>query len=415
MKPVSLLIVGAGSRGTGYGRYALSHPDEAKVVAVAEPREEHRRAMVEAHGIPAGNVFTDWREAADRERMADAVIIATRDAMHVAPAEAFAARGYAMLLEKPMAPDEAGCRRIVEAALANDILFAVCHVLRYTDYTRTLVSMIADGAVGDVVDIQRVEPVGYWHQAHSFVRGNWGNEARSSAMLLAKSCHDIDWLRYVMGVPCRRVSSFGSLFHFRPENKPAGAADRCLDCPVAPECPYSAQHIYLDRLAAGNAGWPTTILAREVTEESITEALRTGPYGRCVYACDNDVVDHQVVNMEFAGGRTASFAMIAFNAHGGRRTLVHGTRGEIRGDARVLRHLDFLTDTWTEIDTAAADASITGGHGGGDGRLMQSFLAAVATGDRSKILSGPAETLESHLIVFAAERARRNGTVEEIG
>ncbi|HET6428572.1 MAG TPA: Gfo/Idh/MocA family oxidoreductase, partial [Phycisphaerae bacterium] len=398
MKPVRLLVVGAGSRGTGYGRYALSHPDEAKVVAVAEPRQEYRRAMVEAHGIPAGNVFADWREAADRDRMADAVIIATQDTMHVEPAEAFAARGYAMLLEKPMAPDEAGCRRIVQAAVDNDILFAVCHVLRYTDYTQKLVSMIADGAVGEVVDIQRVEPVGYWHQAHAFVRGNWSNEARSSAMLLAKSCHDIDWLRYVMGVPCRRVSSFGSLFHFRPENRPAGAADRCLDCPVAPDCPYSAQHIYLDRLAAGNTGWPVSILAREVTAESITEALRTGPYGRCVYACDNDVVDHQVVNMEFEGGRTAGFAMVAFNAHGGRRTLVHGTRGEIRGDGRVLRHLDFLTDTWTEIDTAATDASITGGHGGGDGRLMQSFLAAVATGDRSRILSGPAETLESHLM-----------------
>ena len=414
MNPVTMLIVGAGSRGTGYATFARQHPDRARVVGVAEPRDFYRNAMAEAYDIPGENVFADWTQAAEREKFADAVIVGTPDALHADPAVAFAGKGYHMLLEKPMAPTEADCRRIVSAVVDSGILFAVGHVMRYTAYTQKLKSLLDSGRIGQVVSIQHFEPVGYWHQAHSFVRGNWGNEARSSFMLLAKSCHDLDWLSYMMGAPCRRVSSFGSLTHFRKGNQPAGAADRCLDCPVEETCPYSAKKIYLGRLAEGHTGWPVDVLTPEITEAGITEALRNGPYGRCVYACDNDVVDHQVVNMEFAGGQTAAFTMTAFNEAGHRKTRLFGTRGEITGDGQRLHVFDFLTDQTEVIDTASSDASILGGHGGGDYGLMDSFIAAVATGDPTRILSGPSETLESHLMVFAAERARLNGTVEDV-
>lgn len=414
MNPVTLLIVGAGSRGTGYATFAREHPDRAKVAGVAEPRDHYRNAMVEAYDIPAENVFTDWRQAAERDRFADAVLVTTQDSMHADPAVAFADKGYHMLLEKPMAPTEADCRRIIRAVVDNDIIFAVGHVMRYTAYTRAVKALLDAGRIGEVVSIQHFEPVGYWHQAHSFVRGNWGNEARSSFMLLAKSCHDLDWLSYMMGAPCLRVSSFGSLTHFRRENQPAGAADRCLDCAVEGECAYSAKKIYLGRLAEGHTGWPVDVLTPDLTEAGVTEALRTGPYGQCVYACNNDVVDHQVVNMEFAGGRTATFTMTAFNKAGHRKTRIFGTKGEIYGDGTKLHVFDFLTDRTEVIDTACADASILGGHGGGDYGLMSGFIEAVSRGDPTKIISGPAETLESHLMVFAAERARRNGTVEEV-
>ena len=414
MNPVTLLIVGAGDRGRGYATYAQSHPDLARVVGVAEPREYYRNDLAETYGIAADNVFTDWRQAAERSKLADAVIIATQDAMHAGPAVAFAAKGYHMLLEKPMAPTAADCRRIVSAVEDNGTIFAVGHVMRYTTYTRALKGLLDSGRIGEVVSIQHFEPVGYWHQAHSFVRGNWGNQADSSPMLLAKSCHDMDWLRYMMGVSCTRVSSFGSLTHFRPENQPAGAADRCLDCPVEPTCPYSAKKIYLGRLAEGRTGWPLDVLTPDLTENGVTDALRTGPYGRCVYACDNDVVDHQVVNMEFDGGRTATFTMTAFNQAGHRKTRLFGTKGEIAGDGKQLHIFDFLTDRTEVIDTEAPDAGILSGHGGGDYGLMSAFIDAVASGDPARILSGPAETLESHLMVFAAERARRNGTVEKI-
>lgn len=414
MNPVTLLIIGAGGRGSEYAAYATEHPDLAKVVGVAEPREFYRNRLVEAHDIPSENVFTDWRAAAEHERLADAVIIATQDDMHVTPAVAFAGKGYHMLLEKPMAPNEADCRRIVAAVVENKIIFAVCHVMRYTAYTQKLKAVIDSGAIGEVVGLQHYEPVGYWHQAHSFVRGNWGNEAKSSPMLLAKACHDIDWISYIMDGPCKSVSSFGSLYHFRKENKPAGAADRCLECPVEADCPYSAKKIYLGMLERGNKVWPVDVLTPDVTPEGVTKALRDGPYGRCVYECDNDVVDNQVVNMLFDGGRTASFTMTAFDEAGHRKTRIFGTRGEIYGDGSKITLFDFLTDTTEVIDTEAPDASILGGHGGGDYGLMSNFIAAVASNDRSKILSGPAETLESHLMVFAAERARRENSVIDV-
>jgi len=415
MKPVTLLIIGAGGRGTTYAQYATMHPDLAKVVAVAEPREFYRNRMAETHRVAPECVSEDWRRIAQRPRMAGAALICMPDALHAEPAITLAAKGYHILLEKPMAPNENDCRRVVGAVLDAGVLFAVCHVLRYTEYTQKLKSLIDAGTIGDVVSLQHLEPVGYWHQAHSFVRGLYRNEAQSSPMLLAKSCHDIDWIRYVMGVRCLKVSSFGSLHHFRKEQRPAGASDRCVTCPVEAHCPYSARKIYLEMLARGQKGWPVDMLTPDVTEAGVMEALRTGPYGRCVYACDNDAVDNQVVNMEFEGSRTATFTMTAFNRACDRKTHVFGTRGELYGDGRNIEHYDFLTDRTAIIDTQGPDVDAGGyGHGGGDYRLMQAFVAAVSSGDANKILSGPRETLESHLMVFAAERARREERVVEL-
>ena len=412
--PVKLLIIGAGGRGGNYARYAEEFPEKAQVVGVAEPRDFYRKQLAQKHSIPEDNQFTCWREAAERERFADAVLICTQDTMHADPAVAFAAKGYHIMLEKPMATNEVDCRRIVDAVKEANVIFAVCHVLRYTNFTRRLKEMVDSGLIGEIISIQHLEPVGYWHQAHSYVRGNWRNEAESSCMLLAKSCHDLDWIRYMMGRPCEKVSSFGNLKHFRKEEKPEGAGDRCMDCALESTCPYSAKKLYLGNLAKGYTGWPVAVLAEEVNEESITEALRTGPYGRCVYECDNDVVDHQVVNMQFEGGATANFTMTAFNAHGHRKTRIFGTLGEIYGDGEKITHYDFLTDETQVIEANTADASILGGHGGGDFGLMQNFVQAVAANDPAKIISGPDETLESHLMVFAAEKARHADTVEEV-
>jgi len=414
MKPVTLAIVGGGGRGTGYASYAKDRPEDVRIVGVAEPRDFYRNRLAQTHQIPAENVFTDWKDLAARERFADAVVISTQDAMHVEPAVALAGNGYHILLEKPMAPNEQDCRRIVDAVEKSGVIFAVCHVMRYTRYTRKLKEMITSGLIGDVVSLQHLEPVGYWHQAHSFVRGNWRNEAESSPMLLAKSCHDLDWIHYIMGVPCLAVSSFGSLKHFRAEEKPEGAGDRCMDCNIEGQCPYSAVKIYHGRLQKGHTGWPVNVVTPEPTEESLRTALRDGPYGRCVYACDNNVVDNQVVGMSFEGGRTASFTMTAFTESAGRRTTVFGTRGELRGDGSKITHFDFLTDETQVIDTEASDGSILGGHGGGDEGVMSRFVAAVAAEDDSKILSGTRETLESHLMVFAAEQARRENRVVAI-
>ncbi len=407
-KPVTAVVLGAGGRGMTYAAFAQEHPDRLQVVGVAEPKDYNRLKMAADYAIPADAVFKDWREVAALPRMADAVFICMQDAMHAEPAIVMAQKGYSILLEKPMAPNEADCHRITAAAKANDALFAVCHVMRYTHYTQKLKAILDSGLIGDVVNIQHLEPVGYWHQAHSFVRGNWRNEAESSFMLLAKSCHDMDWIQYMMGEPCESLSSFGALKHFRKEEKPvqAGDATRCLHCAYEPECPYSAKKIYLGRLEGGYTGWPVDVVTPEPTLETLTAALETGPYGRCVYECDNDVVDNQVVSMQFAHGKTATFTMTAFNKAGHRKTRIFGTRGEIYGDGVTLEHYDFLTDQTEIIETEPTDGSLLGGHGGGDYGLMDRFVAAVSQNNPALILSGADESLATHRMVFAAERAR---------
>ena len=414
---VRLIVVGAGSRGAVYAAWVRAHPEVARIVAVAEPRADHREQLARDHDLPSDAVVADWRELVDRPRLADGVVIATPDALHAEPAISFAELGYHLLLEKPMAPSPDDCRRIVAAVERHGVMLAVGHVLRYTRYTEHIKAIIGAGRIGEIASVAHLEPVGYWHQAHSFVRGNWRDQARSAPMLLAKASHDLDWIRYVLGERCVQVSSFGSLQHFHAGARPAGAADRCLDCAVEASCAYSAVKIYLGRVRTGYTGWPVDVLTSDLTETGVTEALRTGPYGRCVYACDNDVVDHQVVAMQFASGATATFTMTGFTRQRDRETRIFGTRGELYGDGSTIEVHDFLTD---RTETIRTDVALDGtehaaaGHGGGDARLMARFVAAIATGDRTQILSGPAESLESHLMVFAAEQARRDGRVVDV-
>jgi predicted dehydrogenase len=409
---VTLAVVGAGNRGISYGRAAVAS-GRGRIVAVAEPDPVRRAAFAAEFGVPPAAVFDDWTELVGAGRLADAAIIATLDRLHVGPAVALLGQGWHVLLEKPMAPNEHDARRIADAATAAGTIFAVCHVLRYTPYTRALKRLLGDGRVGRVVSVQHLEPVGWWHQAHAFVRGNWRREDESGPMLLTKSCHDIDWLMDVVGQPVRRVSSFGGLSHLRPEQRPKGAADRCLDCAVEPECPYSAVRLYLGCLDDPEKRfWPLSTITHDLTEDGVRTALREGPYGRCVYACDNDVVDHQVVNLEFADGATAAFTMTAFARMAPRQTRIFGTHGSIEGDGVRLRLTDFRDGSVEVVDTATGhDGSAASGHGGGDAGLMADFLAAVAAGDPSLVGSNAAESLAGHLVVWAAERARRSGSV----
>ncbi|NUR82751.1 MAG: Gfo/Idh/MocA family oxidoreductase [Nonomuraea sp.] len=409
---ITLAVIGAGLRGIGYARHALNS-GRARVVAVAEPDPLRRQSLADEHGIPAANVFADWRDLLAGDRLADAIIVATQDRLHVEPAVRAAELGYHILLEKPMAPTEEEATAIAEAAERHGVLLAVCHVMRYTPYTRALKELVDSGRIGQVMNIQHLEQVGWWHHAHSFVRGNWRNEDESAPMLLAKACHDLDWIVHLKGALPERLSSFGNLVHFRPEQRPAGATGRCLDCPVEATCPYSAKRLYLGCLGDPvKEYWPLSAVTHDHTEEGVLTALREGPYGRCVYASDNDVVDTQVVTMEFADGTSATCTVTAFAALEHRKTRVFGTHGSIEGDGVTLRLHDFLTDEVSVIDTRSdAGASAATGHGGGDGALLDAFVAAVAGGDPSLVLTSGQESLATHRVVWAAERARHTGTV----
>jgi predicted dehydrogenase len=400
---VKLLVVGAGLRGQSYTRRAVQAG--AVVAGVAEPDPGRRARFAAEFAVPGEHVFADWRELADRPRLADAAIVATQDRMHAEPTVLLAGQGYDLLLEKPMAPTEAEATRIAEAVERAGVLFAVCHVMRYTAYTQAVLDLVHSGRIGRLVSIQHLEPVGWWHQAHAFVRGNWRDSQQSSPMLLAKSCHDIDWLLYVAGQPARRVSSFGGLAHFRPSEKPAGAAERCLDCSIEPDCPYSAVRLYLGQPDLDE--WPVTALTPEPTVEAVRAALRTGPYGECVYNGQNDVVDHQVVSIELADGATVSFTMTAFTPFEQRKTRLFGTHGFADGDGERLRVVDFRTGAEEVI---SVDGGLSG-HGGGDEALVDAFVAAVRSGDGTLLRSDAATSLASHRVVWAAERARLTGTV----
>ncbi len=413
MRQATVIVVGAGSRGRGYARFAEQFPERVKVVGVAEPREYYRNKAGDTHSIPADKRFLSWEDVVKVPKFADAVLICTQDNMHEAPAIAFAKMGYHIMLEKPMAPTPEACMNIVRAVKEAGVMFAVCHVLRYTAYTKLIKRLISEDKIGDIVSIQHLEPVKPWHQAHSFVRGNWRNEAESSFMLLQKCCHDCDWLRYIMNKQCVKTQSFGSLKFFNKANQPAGAAERCMDCPAEIEsaCPYSAMKIYLrDRVAKGHTGWPVDVLTSDVTMAGVAKAIKEGPYGRCVFCCDNDVVDHQVVNIEFADSSSAQMTMTAFCDEFGRQTRIFGTKGCLRGDDSKVWVTDYLSGETTEYDSNVVnDGNILTGHGGGDGGLMDAFVMALQTGDSSHILTGLDDTLESHLLTFAAEKSRKAG------
>ncbi len=410
----TLAILGAGSRGGRYGEYVAEHPEVGKVVAVAEPREPQRTATARLHGIPEANVFADERDLLAQPRLADAVIIATTERRHEWAAVRAAELGYHILIEKPMASTVEECIRITNAARDNKVLLTVCHVLRYAPFYRKVKELLDEGRIGDLCAVQYLEGIAWWHYAHAFVRGNFANEARSSFLLLAKCCHDTDMLRWWVGKPCRRVASFGHLKHFRAENKPAQAADRCLDCVLADgDCPYSAKTFYFDRLRQGMWGWPLAVVVDEFTESALEAALRTGPYGKCVYACDNDVMDSQHVALEFDGNVSVSLTLSAFTPHG-RRVRLMGSRGYLEGDGKILRWLDFLSGEEQTYDVNREVEDAAGGHGGGDSGLMRAFLAALQAGNADLIATGPEVSLESHLIAFAAERARREGRVVDL-
>src|SRR5580658_5131299 len=255
--PVTMAVLGAGARGNVFAGFAAQFPGRARVVAVADPRADRRDALADRLGVAAGRRLSDWRDLASSERLADAVIVTTPDREHAEAAIRFAGLGYHVLLEKP------------------DVMLAVCHVMRYTAYTEAVKRVVADGRLGQIVGVEHLEPVGWWHFAHAYVRGNWRRADQAGPSLLTKCCHDLDWLRYVVGRPAVAVSSRGGLHHFTAASRHPGAADRCLDCAVEPTCPYSATRLYLGFLDdPKRKTWPLSVLTTDLTEQGVRRALR---------------------------------------------------------------------------------------------------------------------------------------------
>lgn len=411
-KAVTAITIGAGNRGNVYGNYAAGYPGQLDIIGVAEPNPHRNQRYAEKHAIADANRFTTWEQVFKRPRFADVVIITTPDHLHYGPAMQALAMGYHLLLEKPIAQTWQECRDILDQANRHDRIVAVCHVLRYAPYYEKIKEVLESGVLGKITSVSHFEPIQHQHMAHSFVRGIWRREQDGVPILLAKSCHDLDILRWWLDRPCRYITSFGSLSWFKEENAPAGSTERCTDgCPVEPTCPYSALKIY-HRLNK-HLGHLDVPADRATRGDVILQRLREGPYGRCVYRCDNDVVDHQVVSMEFADGITVTFNMEAFTNYAGRRTRIMGTMGDIVGDEDELYIADFRTDKidkWLTRD----HARIQSGHGGGDWGLARNFVEAIAKNDKGLLRSTLEASMESHLMGFLAEKSRHNKTVEKV-
>ena len=395
---IRAVVLGAGYRGRAYAAYAKEHPDELEIVGVADPEQ--------AQTIPAPRYWSDWRECLASRPEADVVFVTLPDALHHEAALAALDRGYHLLLEKPIARTEAECREIIDKAVSKGLLVITGHVLRYTRYFAHIKAILDSGELGDVVSIAHQESVGFFKIAHSHCRGNWSNSVTASPIILQKCSHDFDLFCWWLGRKCRRVTSFGSITLFRPENKPAGAADRCVECPEAIEraCLWSAKKMYLEY------GSQLDYMFADTSREAMERVVRDTPYGRCVFACDNDVPDHQVVNMEFDGGATVCLVMAGYTERNVRTTRISCSNGEIVGDGDALHICRF---DGSSVNKGVAPFSLRvdnpSRHGGGDFNLVIEMLRLLREGDADEIKGVTEQSIESHLIAFAAEESRLGG------
>ena len=412
MKKLKVILIGVGNRGKTYTDIMRGLPEQFELVAIADPIDDRRLHKQKRWNLPDDMVFTDWRPLLEKGKIADLAVIATMDREHFGPAMKCIELGYDLLLEKPIAPTLEECREITRAANEKGTKVVICTVLRYTKIFNAIKSVIDSGRLGKIMSINHEEGVGNIHQTHSFVRGNWGNAERSSDMLLQKSCHDVDILQWLIGKKCKKVQSFGMLSYFKEENAPEGSAERCIDCPVAENCMYNAVKIYFDDKE--NRWFRTTSTHKvEPNDDDVMEALRTTQYGKCVYKCDNNVVDHQVVNMLFEDDITVTFTMNAFNK-GGRFIHIMGTKGELRAamdESTPITVYDFAADKTETVDSTKAKDGINGGHGGGDGGIigaLYAYLNGTYTGNSVPEIE---ESYYNHAIAFAIEEARKTGTI----
>jgi len=420
MKPITAIVIGAGNRGNAYTIHMAKMPEKFRVVAVADPDPARRENIRSRFGFTEDGCYESWQDIMAQPKLADMAIIATVDNMHYDLALQAIEKGYHLLLEKPVAQTVQECVDIALAAEKKGVLVLVGHVLRYTPFFGKLKRMLKDGIIGDVVSIDHVEAVGNVHYGHSYVRGNWHDEQESTPMLLAKCCHDLDIIQWLLDKPCKYVQSFGSLTHFVKKNAPVGAPVRCADggCPVGDTCPYNClKQYYEDQNNVARRQIITKGIAKGsvATDYEVLQALKTTDYGLCVYQANNNVVDHQTVNMEFEDGVTACLTMNAFN-EGNRYIRIFGTKGELFAfmEGEEITLYTFEDKKKQMIPILEPNQTITGTHSGGDEGMVQEmydYFMGSYTGFRAADIM---TSVKNHMIGFAAEEGRHSNTVVDL-
>ncbi|MBP5151381.1 MAG: Gfo/Idh/MocA family oxidoreductase [Lachnospiraceae bacterium] len=393
-----------------YAQYAVEKGG-AEIAAVVDINPEKLKLACERFKVSKDLAFSDSEDFFKKGKIADALILSTMDRDHYKQAMAAIDLGYDILLEKPISPNVKECIEIRDRAKEKGVNIVVCHVLRYTRFFSAIKQVIDSGELGRVITIQHAENVGNFHMAHSFVRGNWRNSETSSPIIMQKSCHDMDILLWLVGSNAKKISSFGNLAFFKKENAPQGSADRCLNCPVAKECRFDGRKAYLPI----KGEWPATVLTEDQTEEGILKALKEGPYGRCVFKCDNNVCDNQVTNIEFENGVTATFHLSGLSNKMHRTLKVMCEHGDIYGDdsEEFITVTKYSANYLYEGEVRKIEINNEEGfHGGGDYRLTMDFMEAIMhKGEKIETRSGIEKSVESHLMAYAAEQSRVTGEV----
>ena len=394
---IRAIMLGAGNRGLGtYGVYALKHPGDIKFIAIADPDEERRSYFAKEHKIESHLMYETAEQVLKEPKFADAVFVCTQDRQHTESVLKALRLGYHVFLEKPMAIKPKDVIRIQKQQALYHRKVVVAHVLRYAPFFVTLKKILSEKHIGDIMTVDHVENVGYYHQAHSYVRGNWKNCDTSSPMILAKSCHDMDILCFLLDQKPTYVSSFGELSHFKKESM-EGVPDFCLDgCSHQDSCLYYAPKVYLNA-----ADWMKFPVSNDLSDQAIMNELKKGPYGRCVYRSKNNVVDHQTVSIQFEKGTIVNFMMTAFSNEIKRTIHIMGTKGEIWGDMNdpIIRVKPFEKPEMNVVVDVQE-----GGHGGGDDAVMKRFINALKYDWDTKEDLDIAVT--GHLLALAAEEAR---------
>lgn len=418
-KPITAIIVGAGHRSIIYADYSLEHPDELQIVGIADPDKARVEDAVKKYGIPQENCFKNAEELAKRERFADVIINGTMDKDHVSTSIPLLKAGYDMLLEKPFAVSKAEMTELVDVVNKHGNKVMVCHVLRYSEFYKEIKKTVSQGEIGEIISIQLCEDVSYHHYATSYVRGKWANSDRSkTSMLLAKCCHDIDLMMWIMGdLKPEYVTSAGSLLYFNKDNAPEDAGERCMvDCKYVDTCNLSAKRIYLDLPGKWDFYvWPE--LHHASYEEKYEYLKNISPYGRCAYKCDNNVADHQTVMIKFSNGATGTHNLTAGCAFSKRIIRVIGTKGEINGvfeDQKftvsyINPHND--NDHTDRVVDLSQNHSASIGHGGGDHSLVADFIKYINESEPSISCTSLDDSVLGHLVVFCADESMANGSI----
>lgn len=416
-KPITAIIVGGGHRSFIYADYSLSHPDELKIVGIADPDKLRVKDAMTKYGIPEENCYESAEELAKHGKLADVIINGTMDKAHVSTSLPLLECGYDMLLEKPFAVNKEEMKKLVDTVNKHGNKVMICHVLRYSEFYRSIKKVISDGEIGDIISIQLCEDVSYHHYATSYVRGKWANSNESgTSMLLAKCCHDLDMMMWLVGdLKPEFVASTGSLMYFNKNNAPADSGERCMvDCKYVDTCNLSARRIYLDMPGRWDFYvWPE--LHSAAYEEKYEYLKNSSPYGRCAYKCDNNVVDHQTVLVKFSNGATGSHNLTGGCAFSQRIVRVIGTKGEINGTFESQKFTVSYINPHNNDDhiikefDLSAECSASIGHGGGDHALVEDFVKYVRNEPTSLSCTSINDSVAGHLVVFAADESMDNG------